>query len=689
MNLPFRQDTRRGRLSTVLGPGVLVLLRLQGRHRLNGEAAFRVEALSADGGLDLDALVGTEATVAITAEGGPAHVSGIVTEAAWAEVGDGGHRYDLTLRSWLHLAGLRRQQRIFHNRTVLEILAEVFGAYAHLGRPAVEILCDRAYPPLEYTVQYRESDADFARRLMERFGISHVVRMHAGGHTLVVTDGADHLPKVAGGRRPFRRTQTAHVGEEEHFRAWRQGTRVTTGAVRLTDWNFKTPQAAMEADRTGDAAHAEGRLEGYDWPGDHLTQGQGRTVAATRLAAHRGQAARVQAAGDVASLQAGMRVQLTGDRIPGATGKLFLCLEATHDYTAEGYATGAAAAGDAYTGSYVLMPATSPLAPEPRTPVPVVQGPQTAVVVGEGEIDCDDYGRILVRFPWDLAGAHSMRCRVSQSWAGQGWGGMVIPRIGMEVTVDFLDGNPDKPLVTGCVYNGRNGVPYDLPAHKTRSTFRTSSHDGQGTATGFNELRFEDAAGDEEVFLHAQKDHTTVILNDETHSIGQDRAKSVGRDQSESVGRDKATRVGQDHTETVARDVVHEVGRNQQERYGKDHVERVGNILMHAVQADHLYEIGRNFEGQVNGRYRLDVGASITTNTGKHVLMAFQRFEIAGPGGKITIDAGGITLEAAVINLKGAVNMGGSGSAQVPTLVLAAREGLPLVEECAKAAPER
>ncbi|GLK63088.1 hypothetical protein GCM10017635_05570 [Paracoccus kondratievae] len=181
--------------------------------------------------------------------------------------------------------------------------------------------------------------------------------------------------------------------------------------------------------------------------------------------------------------------------------------------------------GYAFTGSYVLMPDTAPMAPPRRTHVPVVHGPQTAMVVGEGEIDCDEYGRILVRFHWDLDAAHSMRCRVSQNWAGAGWGGMVIPRIGMEVVVEFLEGDPDKPIVTGCVYNGKNKVPYELPASKTISTFKSNTHQG----SGYNELRFEDEKGREEIFLHAERDRNEKTKHNHTERIDRNWVQSVGR----------------------------------------------------------------------------------------------------------------------------------------------------------------
>ncbi|WP_411840223.1 type VI secretion system Vgr family protein [Paracoccus sp. ME4] len=678
MNAPLRQADRLGRLFTDLGPDVLSLLRFDGTDHLNDLFEYRIEALAARDDLDFDALIGTHATVAIDGPGGVQHFDGIVTRARWAGVGENGHRHDLTLRPWFWLAGRRRNQRIFHDRTVVQILQELLADYAQLGDPALTVQLSQDYPVLEYTVQYRESDLDFARRQMERAGISFHFTHAAGSHSLVLTD--DVLAHETIGARPFRSYDGHHQAEGEHFWDWAPERNLTTGAVRLTDYNFTAPDQAMETDRQGDAAHAQGRIESFDYPGDYPAQDVGRIVAGLRMAQERGADRRNRAAGDCVSLRAGRRVTLSGAPVPG-TGETHLCLSAAHSFVSEAYGSGGPGSdGYSFTGRYTLMPDTAPMAPPRRTAVPVVHGPQTAMVVGEGEIDCDAFGRILVRFHWDLEGAQSMRCRVSQNWAGNGWGGMVIPRIGMEVVVEFLEGDPDKPLVTGCVYNGRNAAPYALPANKTVSTFKSDTHQGEG----FNEFRFEDEKGREEVFLHAQKDHNTVILNDESHSIGHDRSKTVGHDQTESIGNDKTISVANDHRETIGRDVIYDVGRSQQENYGKDHVHRVGNIHKQSIFADHLYETGRNFEGEVFGRYTLDVGEAITNNTRRHTLMAYERMVIKGPGGKITLDASGITMEAPTIRLKGNVIMGGSGGAQVPTLQMAARQGLPLCEECAK-----
>ena len=549
----FSQDARQGRLSTVLGGDALVLLRMDGAEELSGDFEWRVEALSTDGAVDLHALLGTHATVEVDLAGGTRHFDGVVCEASHAGASENGLRYDLVLRPWLHVAGLRRNMRIFHNRTVVEIVEEVLGAYADLGDPHLEVALAEDYPVLEYTVQYGESDADFVRRQLERFGITWSWVHGDGTHAMRLTDAAQSHALVPGGTRPFFGVDGHHMAEEEHFRTWSSAERITTGAVRLTEYDFKTPRAAQEVQRLGGATHPHGQVESYDWPGDYLDAGEGRGVVARRADAERGQAPRHRAEGFVPSLAAGGRVTLGGDRVEGATGRTFLCLSATHRFRAQAYGTGDAGGDDTpYEGAYVLIPDDAPLVPERRTPGPRVQGPETAVVVGEGEIDCDAHGRILARFHWDDGndgtGANTMRMRVSQTWASKGWGGMVIPRIGMEVIVEHLRGDPDKPIVTGCVYNGANRPPYELPKHKTRSTFKTDTHQG----TGFNELRFEDERGREEIFVHAQKDRNEKILHNHTERIDNNWVQSVGHN--------KAILVERSHDEVVAGNMTVQVG---------------------------------------------------------------------------------------------------------------------------------
>ena len=544
----LKQAGRLGKLHTSLGPDVLVLLRFNGTDHMNGLYNYQVEALSAQRGIDFDALLGTHATVEIaTHHGTPSFFDGVVTAVNWGGVGENGDKFNLTLRPWFWLATARRIQRIFHNKTVVDIVKEVLAPYLSAGAE-LKVLTTATYPALEYTVQYRESDFTFVSRMLERFGISYHFTHKLAKHAMVLTDSIDEHEDIAGGARAFIGSVGHHQADEEHFWEFQPERRITTGAMRLTDYNFKKPTAAMEVDKTGDAAHASGQLESYDYPGDYLEQSAGKGVVGLRLRQERGNDARARAVGDTISLSSGLKVKLKGEPVPGATGQTFLCLSAVHAYVSDSYGSGGDTSTEfSYAGRYVLMPATSPLAPERKTVPPVVNGPQTAVVVGEGEIDCDNFGRILVKFHWDLPAAHSMRCRVSQMWAGQGWGGMAIPRIGMEVIVEFLEGDPDKPVVVGCVYNGKNGAPYDLPANKTRTVWRSNTHQG----SGHNEISFEDEAGREDLFFHAQKDLTQKVLNNMSSNVQANRVATIGANDTTTVTGNHVVRVGKSSSTTV------------------------------------------------------------------------------------------------------------------------------------------
>ncbi len=634
MNKPFSQTGRMGRLATVLEEDTLVLMRLSGTERMNDLFDWQVDCLAATDAIDFDALIGTNATVTLQDRQSERHFDGIVTEARWLGVGENGHRFRLRLQPWFWLASLRRNQRIFHNSTVLVILRELLAPYASAGALVDETQAE--YPELEYTVQFRESDMAFATRLMERHGISWHFRHTQGAHEMVLTDAADVHPSI--GSRDFNPSSPSVRLKDEYFWDWQPARRITTGAIRLTDYNFKTPKAAMEVDQTGDAAHEQGQIESFDWPGDYLDPVRGRVVAQLRTEAERGQDRRFEAEGDVLALGAGGRVSLTGNPVPGH-GAGYLCLVAHHSYTSESFGSGSAQTDDlSYQGRYVLMPDNAPMLPERKTPRADVRGPQTAVVVGATgeEIDCDEYGRILVRFHWDLENACSMRCRVSQNWSGAGWGGMVIPRVGMEVVVEFLDGDPDQPLVTGCVYNGRNQVPYDLPANKTRSTFRTDTHKGEG----FNELRFEDEAGKEEVFLHGQRDWNTKIERNASERVNRNVVLSVGHDQATEIGNTLRQMVGGDMHLGVGPGKLGTITPSgaEENTQGIGYVAEAlgdvgtrpgsGNLVISVedtktqmIAEDHKEAVGHNKSTDVTGSYYLDAGKKIEITAGDSITL--------------------------------------------------------------------
>ena len=274
------------------------------------------------------------------------------------------------------------------------------------------------------------------------------------------------------------------------------------------------------------------------------------------------------AQGDCASLMAGMRVTVTA---PSGRGFEPACLFGSsparpswrglraRSFTAEatGRATAAATGEDSYRGSLRVPRGDRPVVPSPERAAPRVPGPQTAVVVGEGEIDCDDHGRILVRFHWDREGANSMRCRVAQIWAGKEWGGLAVPRVGMEVVVEFIDGDPARPLVVGCVYNADNMPPFEVGTGGKTMGMKSNSTPGGG---GYNELAFDDTKGEEEIRLHAQHDLNAEILHDETRQVGNDETREVGNDRATTIGNDDTLDVGSELTVTAGRKITLKVG---------------------------------------------------------------------------------------------------------------------------------
>lgn len=614
MNKEFRQERRIGRLLSDLGPDELVLTSFRGHDHINALFEYRVFAQSHNDDVELDKLIGTHATVELSALTGEVRLfDGIVAEARWDGNTETGYRYELVLRPWLWLAGRRRNQRIFHNMSVTDIIRKVLSDYSGLGSPALSIDVSGSYAPLEYTVQYRESDMDFVLRLMERFGISYFFTHDKGSHTLTLKDDAFDLASVPEEVREFHPERLVAADADEHFWEWRAERRLTTGAVRLIDYNFKTPNAKMDVSRGYSAPYAQGDIESYDYPNDYLDQSAGRTLVATRLNQEVGQQNRHRAMGNVMSLSSGMTVKLKGHAVAEAEGPVFVCLSAFHDFAEQSYmSVGTAASEQPYTATYVLTPNSTPLAPERKTHIPTVQGPQTAVVVGEGEIDCDEFGRILVQFHWDLDGAYSMRCRTSQNWAGKGFGGMVIPRIGMEVVVEFLDGNPDRPLVTGCVYNGKNNPPYALPANKTRSVFKTNSHQ----ASGFNEIRFEDEGGQEEIFIHGQKDRNEVTQNCHTEQIGVDWSQAVGNDKSIQVGHDHTEAIGNNMDQTVGNNKSTTVGVNTMLTSGANIITTAGAAMVTTVGAAATLLVGSSSSTTVGSDESTSVGSDQTTTIG-------------------------------------------------------------------------
>jgi len=516
-------------LKTPLGDNVLVLKTFSGNETLGQPFEFHVEALSEEENIDFDKALGQACTIKLkTYEQKERFFCGILTEAQWVGTGIGGQlgysHYRLVLRPWFSLLAHRANCRIFPKMKVTEIIEQVFKDAGFSSDTDFKFCTHGTYEEIKYCVQYRETDFAFVSRLMEQYGIYYFFEHQDGQHKMMLADSYASHSKVKDLPRVKYNSQTvAYNRAEQHIHSWISDRRFCTGKVELRDYDYLQPNV-LKAMKDVKENYARSTFEVYDYPGkyDKQMQKMGDLFAQVRLEAKQALDRRRTANGDAPSLFAGGIVTLEKHPTSKENDE-YLVVRASHEYGAQFY--GSAQGGDApaYHGNYEFLPSKRQFRSLPLTPKPRIHGIQTAKVVAQKgedreEISTDEHGHIWVQFYWDREPQKSCPIRVSQSWASKQWGEQFIPRIGMEVVIEFLEGDPDRPLVTGCVYNGDNKHPYTLPNDKTQSGLK--SHSSKG-GNGYNEFMFEDYKDKELVRMHAQKDHDVTVRNSETWTIGE------------------------------------------------------------------------------------------------------------------------------------------------------------------------
>lgn len=530
------QQNRLGLLDTPLGQDELVVVRMDATEGLGELFEFRIEALSENGDIDFDQAIGENLAVTLHPHDADRFFNGVIVEAQWIGVKETYFHYRLVVRPWLWLLSKTADCRIFSNQTAPDIIKRVF---SDRGFNDFEFRLNDSYPQLEYCVQYRETDLAFVSRLMEQHGIYYFFEHSQAKHMLVLADGVlSHKPIPGGGTVKFVSLDSADRVEGECIYQWTSERRFRTGKVELNDYDFKKPGADLKSDATAPARYTHSGMEFYDYPGKYDQRNDGDRYARVCLEAEQALDNRRYSSGDAASLFPGGLVKLKN--FPKQSENIeYLVVRSTHVFATQAYRSGQNQEQE-YHGTYEFLPKTIPFRSPLVTPKPLIHGVQTAKVVGkEGEeIDVDEYGRILVEFFWVRPDKQtgkknpSRRVRVGQVWSSNQWGGQVIPRIGMEVIVEFLEGDPDQPLVTGAVYNGKNKHPYELPANKTQSGVKSDSSKGHN---GYNEFMFEDLKGSEFVRFHAERNLNSVIKAAETRSVGGDQTVKIGHDRDVTI----------------------------------------------------------------------------------------------------------------------------------------------------------
>jgi type VI secretion system secreted protein VgrG len=527
-------------LKTPLGKDKLALTSFNAMEGLGELFEIRVDALSEESDIDFDKAIGQSCTVKLKAYKGKVRFfDGILVHAQWIEKIDDFFRYRLVLRPWFWLLGHKADCRIFLDKNVKDIIREVFEKG---GFPDFEFRTTADYDNIPYCVQYRETDLAFCSRLMEQYGIYYFFEHLDGKHTMILADSrSSHRANPDVPKLPYLPLQHTERHDDQLLGAWISERRFRTGKVEFNDYDYLKPNKKLRAPNEAAETYARSKLEVYDYPGKYDEEGKGKKFSKFRLEAEQSYDHRRHVDGDAASLFPGSLV--TVERHPIAKeNREFLVVRSSHRFGTQHYRTGFGGDGpeeQVYFGNYEFLPSDKPFRMLPVTPKPHIYGIHTARVVakkGEDgeEISTDENGHIWVQFYWDREPQKSCPIRVAQSWSGKKWGEQHIPRIGMEVVVDFIEGDPDRPLVVGCVYNGDNKYPYDLPDNKTQSGWKSRSSKAGGD-DNFNEFFFEDKKGDELVRLQCEKNHRVIVKASQDGSVGGSQTWDVGGDRTWTI----------------------------------------------------------------------------------------------------------------------------------------------------------
>ena len=679
--MAYTQTTRLCSVDTPLGPDALLLQGLDGQEGISTPFEFALDLLSEDPGITAEAVLGQATCARIElADGSDRFFHGLVAEFEQGGCDARFTSYRLVLRPWLWCLTLRTDCRIFQEKDVPTIVEEVF---TKAGFTDFELRLSGAYKPRVFCVQYRESDFDFVSRLLEEEGIFYFFEHSRSEHRLILADAPSAIKPCPNEPDAGFRGSDGGTHQRDEITVWRHRRELHTGKCSLKDYFFEDPSNPLDAKApTAAAIGNNSRFEAYDHhPGEYESSGDGDAIAKVRMTEQETAGVRVLGRGSCRDFVSGHRFTLKEHFRPDMTDRPYVITTVRHRLRQPSPLDSDDGAQTTYENDFTCFPANQRYCPPRITPRPRVEGPQTAVVVGPGgeEIYVDEYGRIKVQFHWDREGKKDQNSscwvRVSQMWAGKKWGALAHPRIDDEVIVEFLEGDPDKPIITGCVYNKQRMPPYSLPANKTQTGIKTRSSK-DGSPSNFNELRFEDKIGEEELYIQAEKDKNVLVKNDRSEKVGHDETIEIGNDRTETVGNDETIKIGHDRREEVANneaikighDRCREVVNNEAIKIGNDRFETVGNNETieiannreHKIGCDDSLEVGGSQSLEVSSDREITVGTSSSLAAGTTVsvvagttikIQAGTKIELVVGGSSVTIDASGVTVAGPIIKL--------------------------------------
>ena len=640
-------------ISTPLGEDVLLFHSMNAREEMNRLFEYHVDLLSAKDDINLDEILGKNVTIKLALpQEETRFLNGYVTRFAQGGTLGRFRRYHATVRPWLWFLTRTTDCRIFQEQTVPDILKAVFADH---GAAEFKFELTSTYRKRTYCVQYRETDLNFISRLMEEEGIGWYFRHTEGHNTLVLTDSTSMHAAVPGYETLSFISDLEQVRPElEHIRGWDFSREIQPGVYVHDDYDLERPSVELRTSRSLPRNYTPSDYEVFDYPGLYQQKADGEHYAAVRIDELGSQFELAQGKTNARGLAVGFLLKLE-EHPRTDQNREYLVVSAACDLLFENYESLPDPRPTNYSCAFVAMPASQQFRPRRRTRKPFVQGPQTAFVVGPAgeEIFTDELGRVRVQFHWDRRGRNDQHSscwiRVSQYWAGKGWGSIHIPRIGHEVIVDFLEGDPDQPIVVGRVYNGTNVPPYSLPDNKTQSGVKSRSS-LQGTPDNFNEIRFEDKKGEEEINVHAERNLSTSVEADESRSVGHDRSTTIDHDDVLTVKHDRKIIVKEGNE-------THVIEKGQRSTNVKllDKLD-AKDIEHHAT--GHVHVIGDGYVSVVSGQNGMQVypgfvavGTDQMANSTKYdgggiLVHGVPKVTIEAGGSKIEIDGSGIKISS-------------------------------------------
>jgi type VI secretion system secreted protein VgrG len=665
--MPKTQSHRAASLTTSLGDDKLLVQSLRVTEQLGRLFQIELSLASEESGIAADELIGQAVTIALELDDrGEEHryFSGIVNRFSMVDAVGQLPQYSMTVVPFIWFLGRTSDCRTWQKVTAPDIIQ---GLIKEKGYSDLKVSLHDTYAEREFCVQYRETALNYVSRLMEEEGICYFFQHANGSHTMVITDTLSGHDNVA----TLLFEKSASGDDTDRVTEWTLEQEAQSGKYALTDYDFTAPNKDLLSSADSPLGHGHADLEMMDFPGGFTTPGDGDRLTKVRLEEAQAHYQVVRGQTSFRGLYAGSIFTLKEHPLDSQNAN-WLVTSISLSAATDEFSSGASDASDThFSCSFTAIPAKTTYRPPRLTPEPLITGPQTALVVGPagGEIYTDKYGRIKLHFYWDRHDQFdensSCWVRVAQTWAGKNWGGTVIPRIGMEVIVHFIDGDPDRPLVAGCVYNGTNMPSSELPAGSAKSGLKSNSTKGGG---GSNEITMDDTKGKENMIIHAQYDQNSTVEHDQNNIVHNNRTTSVDVDDAETIGSNQTMSVGAKQKLTVASDQETSVGANQKLAVSSNQTITVGADQKLTVNSNQKYNVGADQEVTIASNRKLNVGAALTeaisgnrktsvggtdtlSVTGAMKINGSATIEIAG-GTSIKLSAGGSSIEISASGIK-------------------------------------